>query len=72
MNPTHRIVPALAIIVVLGFLAVVGWLITSPAAISEAGMLALGALMSAFTGVIGFYFGSSIGSRDKDTIGGMK
>lgn len=65
------ILATLALVIVCGFLAVVTWLIAVPGEVSEAGMLALGALMSAFTAVIGFFFGSSLGSREKDNQRGV-
>lgn len=59
--------PALAVIVAGGFIAVTLWLVAHPQAeMSQAAMLALGGLGSAFTSIVGFYFGSSVGSRQKD------
>lgn len=59
--------PALAVIVAGGFIAVVFWLVAHPQVeLSQAATLALGALGSAFTAIVSFYFGSSVGSRQKD------
>ncbi len=57
----------LAMLICGGFFVVVVYLVTHPGqTMSEAGMLALGALITAFSNVLSFYFGSSVGSRKKD------
>lgn len=58
----------LAAVVVIGWLAAFGFLVFRPlpSANADAIMLALGTLNAALTLVLGYYFGSSAGSRNKD------
>lgn len=64
---TRSWIPAtLAIAVTMGFFGILGLLMTGEAVKSDALMLMLGSLGTAWTGVMGFYFGSSAGSQDKD------
>lgn len=64
---TRSWIPAtLAIAVTVGFFGILGLLMMGEAVKSDALMLMLGSLGTAWTGVMGFYFGSSAGSQDKD------
>ena len=64
--PPVRTASALALLTAAGVFAAVAalfaWPIPEPN--GDALSLALGALLSAYAGVIGFYFGSSKGARD--------
>ena len=64
--PALRTTSVLALLTTAGVFAAVGALFVLPApeANADALSLALGALLSAYAGVIGFYFGSSKGARD--------
>lgn len=67
MNNQPFVMTLLACLVCGGFFVVVLFLAAHPGQpVSEAGMLAIGVLGSAFSNVLGFYFGSSVGSRKKD------
>lgn len=57
---------ALAVTVTAGFFGILTLLMLGEAVKSDALMLMLGSLGTAWTGVMGFYFGSSAGSQDKD------
>ena len=63
--------PALSGIVTVGFLVLVYLLLFYPPAATESNQvfnIALGALATAFATVIGFHFGSSAGSKQKDEV----
>ena len=57
---------AMAIVVTVGFFGILIGLMTEHFRTSEALMLMLGSLGTAWTGIIAFYFGSSAGSQAKD------
>lgn len=59
----------LAALITIGFFGVLGWMLAKglPDAGKDAMLIMLGALSAAWTGVVSYYFGSSSGSRDKDT-----
>ena len=57
---------AMAIVVTLGFFGILIGLMTEHFKTSDALMLMLGSLGTAWTGIIAFYFGSSASSRNKD------
>jgi len=64
---THSFIPpALAILVTIGFFGILYGLMTEQFKTSDALLLMLGSLGTAWTGVIAFYFGSSAGSQAKD------
>ena len=58
--------PALAILVTVGFFGILIGMMMETFKTSEALMLMLGSLGTAWTGIIAFYFGSSAGSQKKD------
>jgi hypothetical protein len=63
--------PALSMIITAGFLVLVYLLLyKAPAdvATNQVFNIALGALATAFATVIGFHFGSSVGSKEKDNL----
>ena len=59
---------AMAIVVTLGFFGILIGLMTETFKTSEALMLMLDSLGTAWTGIIAFYFGSSAGSQAKDDL----
>lgn len=58
----------MAIAVTLGFFGILVGLMTEHFKTSDALMLMLGSLGTAWTGIIAFYFGSSAGSQKKDEL----
>jgi len=58
----------LAIGITIGFFGILYSLMMGYATKSDELMIMLGSLGTAWTGVIGFYFGSSAGSQDKDVM----
>jgi hypothetical protein len=58
--------PLLAMVVTTGFFGILFALMMGYATKSDELMIMLGSLGTAWTGIIGFYFGSSAGSQDKD------
>jgi membrane-bound ClpP family serine protease len=58
----------MAILVTIGFFGILIGLMTGTFKTSEALMLMLGSLGTAWTGIIAFYFGSSAGSQAKDQL----
>jgi len=58
--------PALAILVTVGFFGILVGMMMETFRTSEALMLMLGSLGTAWTGIIAFYFGSSASSQAKD------
>lgn len=66
---THSFIPpVLAIMVTIGFFGILYGLMTEQFKTSDALLLMLGSLGTAWTGVIAFYFGSSAGSQAKDAM----
>jgi hypothetical protein len=64
---TRSYIPAvLAITVTVGFFGILVGMMTETFKTSDALMLMLGSLGTAWTGIIAFYFGSSAGSQAKD------
>jgi len=70
MQTTTRswIPPLLAIIITVGFFGILVGMMTGKVTSSDALMLLLGSLGTAWTGVISFYFGSSASSQNKDAL----
>jgi hypothetical protein len=68
MQSTTRSVvpPVLAMLVTIGFFGILFALMVGYAQKSDELMIMLGSLGTAWTGIIGFYFGSSSGSQEKD------
>jgi len=60
--------PALAILVTLGFFAILVGMMMETFKTSEPLMLMLGSLGTAWTGIIAYYFGSSAGSAAKSEL----
>jgi hypothetical protein len=58
----------MAIAVTIGFFGILTGLMTEHFKTSDALMLMLGSLGTAWTGIIAFYFGSSAGSQKKDEL----
>jgi hypothetical protein len=58
----------MAIVVTVGFFGILIGLMTEHFKTSDALMLMLGSLGTAWTGIIAFYFGSSAGSQKKDEL----
>ena len=66
---TRSYIPAiLAIAVTSGFFGILVGMMTEAFKASDALMLMLGSLGTAWTGIIAFYFGSSAGSQAKDDL----
>ena len=66
---TRSYIPAiLAIAVTIGFFGILVGMMTEAFKASDALMLMLGSLGTAWTGIIAFYFGSSAGSQAKDDL----
>ena len=66
---TQSWIPGLmAIVVTVGFFGILVGLMTEHFKTSDALMLMLGSLGTAWTGIIAFYFGSSAGSQRKDEL----
>ena len=64
---TRSYIPAiLAVTVTVGFFGILIGMMTETFKTSDALMLMLGSLGTAWTGIIAFYFGSSAGSQAKD------
>jgi len=70
MQTTTRswIPPLLAIIITVGFFGILAGMMTGKVTSSEALMIMLGSLGTAWTGIIAFYFGSSASSQNKDAL----
>lgn len=66
---TRSLVPAaLAFFVTFGFFGILLALMTKSVIASNELLIMLGSLGTAWTGIIGFYFGSSVGSQHKDEL----
>jgi len=70
MQTTNKswIPPLLAIMVTLGFFGILTGMMSGRVTSSEALMIMLGSLGTAWTGIIAFYFGSSASSQNKDAL----
>jgi hypothetical protein len=60
--------PILSVLVTFGFFGILGGLMSGKIMTSDALMLMLGSLGTAWTGIIAFYFGSSASSQAKDNM----
>jgi hypothetical protein len=58
----------MAFLVTLGFFGILGALMYGGVQKSDEIMVMLGSLGTAWTGIIAFYFGSSNGSQNKDSL----
>lgn len=60
----------LAGLILVGFFGLLGLLVFRPTPVDNSNLLniSVGALISAFTGVVGYFFGSSLGSKEKNQI----
>ena len=68
-STTQSYIPGImAIAVTIGFFGILVGLMTEHFKTSDALMLMLGSLGTAWTGIIAFYFGSSAGSQAKDDL----
>ncbi len=68
-STTKSMIPSiLAMLVTLGFFGILVGLMTEQFKTSDALMMMLGSLGTAWTGIIAFYFGSSAGSQAKDQL----
>jgi hypothetical protein len=68
-SKNNALIPGvMAIVVTIGFFGILIGLMTEQFKTSEALLLMLGSLGTAWTGIIGFYFGSSAGSQAKDSM----
>jgi hypothetical protein len=66
---TKSMIPAiLAVSVTIGFFGILVGLMTETFKTSDALMLMLGSLGTAWTGIMAFYFGSSASSQNKDNL----
>lgn len=68
INTKSFIPPALAILVTLGFFGILVGMMLETFKTSDALMLMLGSLGTAWTGIIAYYFGSSAGSAAKSEL----
>lgn len=66
----HLTPRVLAVLVSVGFFGILGWMLNNaiPASGKEALLVMLGALGTGWTAVLSYYFGSSAGSFDKNTV----
>ena len=60
--------PILALLVTIGFFGILIGLMTKAFSTSDALMLMLGSLGTAWTGIVSFYFGSSASSQNNDQL----
>jgi xanthosine utilization system XapX-like protein len=67
-NVKSWVPPFLAVVVTVGFFGILIGMMTETFKSSDALMLMLGSLGTAWTGIIGFYFGSSASSQNKDQL----
>jgi hypothetical protein len=68
-SATRSMIPSvLAMLVTVGFFGILVGLMTEQFKTSDALMMMLGSLGTAWTGIIAFYFGSSAGSQAKDQL----
>ena len=68
INTKSWIPPILAIGITIGFFGIMYGMMSGRVTSSDALMLLLGSLGTAWTGVISFYFGSSASSQNKDQL----